>query len=381
MIMNFFIKMSKIICFVAISLMFSNKAFSEISFSGYQEFFMGSADQTQMLGLATSDQTDQSMSGLSNGTYTRLVATGSAKLDSGLEVTGVYTIDKDSDNGGDDNNDGVSVAENSLTIAGGFGAVAIGNMNSVGSMMHYRADTMIPTAEPDGANYKHFFTAGTNSYGPVNELDYARDTMKIRFMSNVYEGFSVGASYASSVTGEGDTASGTDQNTGTASDYSDITDLVIKYAGEMEGVGYGFTYGYTTGNTQIISGAKYNDYEGTMLTGELSYAGFVVQVKSIDQGDSGGLVTTTDDGDEEGFTACAKYGMGNFTVGYCDQHTEFKETAVSVKNEMDVKVASVGYDLGGGVNISAAYFSHEESQGTTTDTDVDGVFTMLSFGF
>ena len=49
-----------------------------------------------------------------------------------------------------------------------------------------------------------------------------------------------GASYASSVTGEGDTASGTDQNTGTATDYSDITDLVIKYAGEMEGVGNSF---------------------------------------------------------------------------------------------------------------------------------------------
>ena len=379
--MNFFIYILRLTMFFVVIFSFTQKAFSEISISGYQEFFMGSADQSKMLGLDTSDQTDQSKSGFDNGTYTRIIATGTTKLDNGLEVTGVYTLSKDTDSGGNADNDGVSVDQNDITVSGGFGSIAFGNAGSTGSIMHYRADTIIPTAEPDGANYKFFFTAGTNSYGPVNELDYARDSMKIRYLTNVYEGFSAGISYASSVMGEGDTASGTNQNTGTATDYSDITEFVIKYAGETEGVGYGITYGYTTGNTQIITGTKYNDYEGTMITGELSFAGFTVQAKSLDQGDSGGAVSTTDDGDAEGFTWCAKYGMGNFSVGYCDQHSEEKETGVAIKNEMDVKVASMGYDLGGGVTVSAAYFSHEESQGATKDTDVDGVFTMVSFGF
>ncbi|MBJ56820.1 MAG: hypothetical protein CMP24_01100 [Rickettsiales bacterium] len=379
--MNFFIYLLRLTLIFAAVFLYFQKAFADIKMSGYQEFFMGSADQTKMLGLNTSDQTDQSKSGFDNGTYTRIIATASTKLDNGLEVTGVYTLSKDTDSGGNADNDGVSVDQNDITVSGGFGTIAFGNTASTGSIMHYRADTIIPTAEPDGANYKFFFTAGSNSYGPVNELDYARDSMKIRYLTNVYEGFSAGISYASSVMGEGDTASGTDQNTGTASDYSDITDFVIKYAGETDGIGYGITYGYTTGNTQIVTSTQYNDYEGTMITGELSYAGFTIQAKKLDQGDSGGAVSTTDDGEAEGFTWCAKYGKANFSVGYCDQHSEEKETGVAIKNEMDVKVASIGYDLGGGVNVSAAYFSHEESQGNTTDTDVDGVFTMVSFGF
>ena len=379
--MNFLSKLSRTICFVALGLIISNKTFAEISFSGYQEFFAGSADQSRMLGLDTSDQTDQSKSGFDNGTYTRIIASATTTLDSGIEVTGVYTLAKDNDVSGASEAAGWSGDQSDITFSGGFGTVAFGNTGGAGTMMHYRPDLIIPTAEPDGLNYQFFFTKGSNSYGSVNELDYARDSMKIRFMSNEYEGFSVGGSYASSVINESDTASGTDQNSGTATDYSDITDFVLKYAGEIEGVGFGITYGYTTGNTQIITGTKYNDYEGTLFSGELSYAGFTLQAKSMDSGDSGAAVTTTDDGDDESFTICGVYGIGNFSVGYCDQHAEVKETGVALKNELDITVASIGYDLGGGVNIAAAYFTHEESQGATTDTDADGVFTMISFGF
>jgi hypothetical protein len=366
---------------LSLVLFFTQKSFAELSFSGYQEFFMGSADQSRMLGLDTSDQTDQSKSGFDNGTYTRIIATATTKLDSGIDVTGVLTLTKDTDAGGATEADGWSGDENAVVFSGGFGSIGFGNTGGAGTMMHYRPDLIIPTAEPDGLNYQFFFTKGSNSYGSVNELDYARDSMKLRYMSNEYQGFSIGASYASSVVNESDTASGTDQNSGTATDYSDITDFVIKYAGETDGIGYGLSYGYTTGNTQIISGTKYNDYEGTLFSGELSYAGFTLQAKTMESGDSGAAVTTVDDGDDESLTICGVYGVGNFSVGYCDQHAEYKETGVAIKNELDITVASVGYNLGGGVNVSAAYFTHEESQGATTDTDANGVFTMVSFGF
>ena len=98
--MNFLSKLSRTICFVALGLIISNKTFAEISFSGYQEFFAGSADQSKMLGLDTSDQTDQSKSGFDNGTYTRIIASATTTLDSGIEVTGVYTLAKDNDASG-----------------------------------------------------------------------------------------------------------------------------------------------------------------------------------------------------------------------------------------------------------------------------------------
>ena len=63
-----------------------------------KSFFLGSGDAATELGLDATTQTGVSQAGLSNGAYTRLVATASKTLDNGLEVIGVYSIMKDSDN-------------------------------------------------------------------------------------------------------------------------------------------------------------------------------------------------------------------------------------------------------------------------------------------
>ena len=42
-------------------------------------------------------------------------------------------------------------------------------------------------------------------------------------------------------------------------------------------------------------------------------------------------------------------------------------------------VYGLGYNLGGGVMLEAAYFSVEQNQGDTKDTDVDGVISKISF--
>ena len=51
---------------------------AELSLSGYQEFYAVSVDQTTSAGLDTATQTPVSRSGLSNGRFTRLIATGTA---------------------------------------------------------------------------------------------------------------------------------------------------------------------------------------------------------------------------------------------------------------------------------------------------------------
>ena len=40
-------------------------------------------------------------------------------------------------------------------------------------------------------------------------------------------------------------------------------------------------------------------------------------------------------------------------------------------------VYGLGYNLGGGVMLEAAYFSVEQSQGVTKDTDADGVISKI----
>ena len=65
---------------------------AEISFSGYQEFYAESVDQSTAAGLDAATQTDVSRNGLSNGRFTRIIATASTTLDSGIEVGTVFSI-------------------------------------------------------------------------------------------------------------------------------------------------------------------------------------------------------------------------------------------------------------------------------------------------
>ncbi len=377
----------KTLALIFLTKILSLNSYAEIELSGYQEFFAGSSDQSRRAGLDMSTNTGVSQSGFSNGSYTRLVATASTKLDNGLEVVGVYSMMKDSDNGGDADVEGVSTDQNDISVSGGFGTITFGNSGSTGSMMHYRASTIIPTAEPDGGVIGHFYTAGSNTYGRADEVGYAEDSMKLRYLSPVFEGFSFGIQYGSSLRANNARGSASDMNCTTAADqtghgcYSDVIDAVIKYEADFDGVLFGATYGMVGGNTNIIAGAEYNDLEADIFTVNLGYGGFTLQYKYADHGDSGQLKSTTDDGDDTGSTICGVYAAGNISAGVCSVETEFKESGVAVKNEGSQMVYGIGYNLGGGVMLEAAYASIEQSQGTTTDTDADMVISKISFGF
>ena len=58
------------------AVMLVSVAKAEISISGYQEFYMGSGDQSKILGNDASTYGDTSFSGLSNGRFTRITFVG-----------------------------------------------------------------------------------------------------------------------------------------------------------------------------------------------------------------------------------------------------------------------------------------------------------------
>ncbi len=358
---------------------------AELSLSGYQEFYAVSVDQSTAAGLQQDTQTDNASSGLSNGRFTRLIATGTSTLDSGIEVTGVFAISKDGQASGDTDTNTVAVNENSLSLSGGFGTMSIGNVFSAGTMIHNRGTTLIPTAEPDNNAFGYYPTAGgaTGAYGAFDEAGYALDGMKIRYMSNVYEGFQLAASYESCMEKNTANSSNTDCNGGTVTNYDDVIDVGIAYNGNFEGVDVGLTYGIVQGNTQILAGAEYNDLDAQIYSAKIGFAGVTAIYKNHTYGDSGQLVSRTVDGDGEGTVYAFRYDMGNVSLGYVRTETSFKEGTNASASTGEMDIFGVGYNLGGGVMLEVAHGSKTETDGSDDlkDTEADVSLAKISFGF
>jgi hypothetical protein len=357
---------------------------AELSLSGYQEFYAVSVDQTTAAGLATSTNTHESRSGLSNGRFTRLIATATTTLDNGIDVTGVYAISKDAGSSDTDTRI-VAVNENSVSFSGGFGTMSIGNIFSAGTMIHNRGTTLIPTAEPDNNAFGFYPVAGgaTGGYGAFDEAGYALDGMKLRYMSNVYEGFQLAVSYESCMEKNTASASAANCDGGTVTNYDDVIDVAIAYNGNFDGVDIGLTYGALQGNTQILAGAEYNDLEAHVYSAKVGFAGITAIYKLHTYADSGQLVSRTSDGDGEGNVYAVRYDMGNISLGFVHTETSYKEGTNTSSSTQEMDIFGVGYNLGGGVVIEVAHGSKEEVDGSDAlkDTEADVTLAKLSFGF
>ena len=176
----------------ALAFAFSSAVKAEMSLSGYAEFLAGSADQNTANGT-TNHGLDKA--GMDNGTYTRVTAGYSSTLDSGINVDGTMNVSTRDCQGDKTNNCNV-VDFNFVTLSGGFGAISIGERFAAGAAMLSRLTASGPSAEPDGGNIGAFYTGGSGNYGRLNEVNYADNSMKILYSSNVYSGFSFAASYA-----------------------------------------------------------------------------------------------------------------------------------------------------------------------------------------
>ena len=357
---------------------------AELSLSGYQEFYAVSVDQTTAAGLATSTNTHESRSGLSNGRFTRLIATATTTLDNGIGITGVYAISKDAGSSDTDTRI-VAVNENSISFGGGFGTVSLGNIFSAGTMIHNRGTTLIPTAEPDNNVFGFYPVAGgaTGGYGAFDEAGYALDGMKLRYMSNVFEGFQLAVSYESCMEKNTASASAVNCDGGTVTNYDDVIDIALAYNGNFEGVDLGLTFGQVMGNTQILTGVEYNDLDAQVYSIKIAAAGLTAIHKNHTYGDSGQLVSRTVDGDGEGSVYAVRYDMGNVSVGFVHTETSYKEGTNAAASTAEIDVFGVGYNLGGGVVIEVAHGNKEETDGSDSikDTEADVTLAKLSFGF
>ncbi len=367
--------LSLVFCFI-----FAKVSYAEMTFSGYQEFFAGSADQATLQG-ATNHGIDKA--GFSNGQYSRITANFSTTLDSGIEINGTMNgSNRDCDGTSADNCNVVN--HNFMTFSGNFGNISIGERFDAGAAMLSRLTASGPTAEPDGAIYPHFYTAdGNNVYGAANETNYANNSMKVLYTSNVYSGFSFAVGYVPNSANTGDDATTNGQRTAATDaqwgDYNDITSIFGKYAMEMDGVGLELVYGVLTGNAGQIAGNNYNDLDESAYSVKLTYAGFEADYRK-NESDNSGWVKNGTAGNDEGTSICGMYTMGNIRGMTCHVDTSFTD-ADNLTNTAETMTYSADYSLGGGVTVGLLYFDVEETANSQIQTDVDGLMSMITVGF
>jgi len=272
---------------------------------------------------------------------------------------------------------------NFVTFSGGFGSVSVGERFDAGAAMLSRLTASGPTAEPDGGVYKNFITTdGANKYGNANETHYAENSMKLFYGSNVFSGFSFAASYTPNVSNTGNSNNGQATAVGDFSEWSsmnDVTQIFGKYALDMDGVGVELVYGMTSGNAGIIAGNNYNDLDETAYSVLLTYAGFAIDYRKNDSGNSG-YIKNGNAGNNEGTTTCGQYSFGNARAMACLMETKFTDSD-NFSNSSETLTYAADYSLGGGVTLGLLYFDVEETANSQVRTDADGLMSMISVGF
>jgi hypothetical protein len=186
-------KKTIILGIIALALAFTNVVKAEISLSGYTEFFAGSADQSKYNGVDNVSGIDNA--GLKNGQYSRITATYSTTLDSGIEVSGVFDM-TGKDCQGDKTTNCNVVNHNFANFSGNFGTISVGERFGAGAAMLSRMTASGPMSEPDGAQLAVYYTGdAANDMGSANETHYANNSIKALYISNVYSGFSFAVEY------------------------------------------------------------------------------------------------------------------------------------------------------------------------------------------
>ena len=357
---------------------FTSAVKAEIALSGYMQFFAGSADQQTYNGADANQGTDKA--GISDGHYSRITATADTTLDSGINVAVTYNMSKDC-RATSTANCNISVNQNDMAFTGGFGAINIGNTPGAGTMLHSRMTAGVPTGEPDGGVLGDYYTGDVaNSYGAANEVGYASNATTVRFMSNSYEGLTVGLSYTPNM-GEGfigDADNGQD-NAYTTGVYNDRNEIVVKYATDIDGFGLAATVGYTSANAGQQAGVNYNDLSQQTYSIKGSFGGFSADWRMNDSSDSG-RPTNDGTGGNVGTSMCGMYTTGAITLGACEVTTDY-DASLTTANETETRTVNAGYNLGGGVNVGVAFYSVTQTANLVTRTDVDGIITKLDIGF
>ncbi len=312
--------------------------------------------------------------------------TGETTLDNGLTV-GVH-VEANVD--GDDDAAGTAVAlgatgaadpsdtieESYMYVSGGWGRINLGEEDGAAYLLQVAA----PSADSNVDGLRQYISA--SQFGAI---DYAQDTSlnsnKVTYMTPVFSGFQMGASYVPGVT-EGLYQNGTDTAVDVDAGLDDGYELAARYEGAFNNVGVAF-------------GAGWGDYNGDGTTGDseswnvgldLDFAGFGIGAAYTENEGSivdpilgaalglapGGVI----DVDSETIVVGADYQLGAYKLGASWLNLDGEVGTADV--DLDRYTGGVSYAYGPGMSFRGSV-SYIDADDTGSDETQVLLGTQVNF--
>lgn len=253
-----------------------------------------------------------------------------------------------------------TIEESYMYVSGGWGRINLGEEDGAAYLLQVAA----PSADSNVDGLRQYISA--SQFG---EIDYAQDTSlnsnKVTYMTPVFSGFQMGASYVPGVV-EGAYQNGTDTAFDTDSGLDDGYELAARYEGAYNNVGMAF-------------GAGWGDYNGDGTTGDaeawnvgldLDFSGFGLGAAYTEN--EGSIVTPVAGAiltESETIVVGADYQLGAYKLGASWLNLDGEAGATDI--ELDRYTGGVSYAYGPGMSFrgSVSYIDND-SVGFDDETQV-----------
>jgi outer membrane protein OmpU len=342
----------------------------KLELGGFARQYVGLTDSDEVASTTSGAARDKDISQFSN---TEIYFTGSTVLDNGIKVAA--RIEMEADGGATDN-----VDRNYLAISSdGMGTLTLGQTSPFGEDNMVRAPMAGNFDWTDLNPWVGVATSATASTGAFNFAagditDMGDDSIKVKYASPSFSGFSVGGSY-----GWGEGAGETHNARRVTGDLNEGYTVGIAYSGEMSGVA--ISADVTRAGLQGTNTTTPSSFEQTHVGLNVGMSGFTVGGGWTDYNDT----TTNNNLDGNGWELGVGYETGPYSLSAAYMNVDNKGTAAVTSDNEDTAWQVVAtYDLGAGVALSATYFNIEaDGEGTaaTTDREGSGLIAGIEVGF
>lgn len=329
----------------------------QLGLGGHYSAYGIFADQDQDLGRSDFDLQREG----------EIYFTGETTLDNGLTV-GVEVQLAASSNGNDSTLPGTgdTIDESYLYFSGNWGRVNVGSENGAAYLLQVGAPAV--DANFDGIDPQYLvINGGANVAVPVGGVGYSYgmgldniargDAEKLTYLSPVFSGFQVGASYSPNLNEDVGTRAGMPVNLGLEDEYQ----IGARWAGDFDGVGIVLGAGYATADGAVAAVADQDQWNAGA---QVNIAGFTVGAAYFTHDLGAGV-------DRDTWTAGVNYGFGPYTVGASYLNTEVGT------DEADRILVGGSYTYGPGLTFNGSvHFYNIDSPVAANENDA----TVVTLG-